>query len=172
MHRSKSEPPMTARGHLRQIDTLPTLPVCPLRSNRLPGRAAEPHSFGGGFLFRRAPGLPQLCHLSYWNRTPLAPFIYRGGREAGRGEQGRRVPASRARLPRDGAHIWRPRRADYTIPHGTGLAAAGRRDRVRAEASHSPASATDSAQGRRQSIAPSLAASFRIISRRLRARTK
>ena len=35
---------------------------------------------------RRAPGLPQLCHCPDWNRTPLAPFIYRDGQEAGRGE--------------------------------------------------------------------------------------
>ena len=43
-----------------------------------------------------------------------------------RGEQGRRVSASRTTVLRDGAKVWRPRRAGYSIPHGAGLAAAGR----------------------------------------------
>ena len=42
-------------------------------------------------------------------------------RAMGRGEQGRRVSASRTTVPGDGAHVWRPRRAGYPRPHGGGL---------------------------------------------------
>jgi len=42
-----------------------------------------------------------------------------------RGEQGRRVSASRTTVLRDGAHVWRPPRAGHPSPHGAGVAAVG-----------------------------------------------
>jgi len=69
-----------------------------------------------------------------------------------RGEQGRRVLASRTTVLRDGAQVWRPRRAGYPISHGARLAAAGRYDRPRAEATHSPTATASSAQKRQEGI--------------------
>src|SRR5262249_26700900 len=57
-------------------------------------------------------------------------------------------------VPRDGAHVWRPRCAGYPSPHGAGLAAVGRYDRTRAEkATHRPTATASSAQKRREGIA-------------------
>jgi hypothetical protein len=84
------------------------------------------------------------------NQLPPPAFCPTG--KGSRGEQGRRVSALRTTVPRDGAHVWRPRRAGYPIPHGAGLAAAGRCDRTRAETTHSPTATADSAHGRQEGI--------------------
>ena len=84
-----------------------------------------------------------------------AASVWSSSRRTGkgsRGEQGRRVSASRTTVLRDGAKVWRPRRAGYPIPHGAGLAAAGRYDRTRAETAHSPTATASSAQKRQEGI--------------------
>jgi hypothetical protein len=39
---NKADPLMAARGHFRQIDPLPTLSACPLRSDRVRTFAPQP----------------------------------------------------------------------------------------------------------------------------------
>ena len=69
-----------------------------------------------------------------------------------RGEQGRRVSASRTTVLRDGAHVWRPRRAGCPLPHGKGLAAVGGEKCAQTNPASIPATTADSAQGRRQRV--------------------
>jgi len=88
------------------------------------------------------------------NHLPPPAFgrLADGRARSSRGEQGRRVSASRTTVLRDGAKVWRPRRAGYPIPHGADLAAAGRYDRTRAETAHSPTATASSAQKRQEGI--------------------
>ena len=53
-------------------------------------------------------------------------------------------------MPRDGAHVWRPRRADYPVPYGAGLVAVSRCERTRAETTDIPTATATPVQGRGQ----------------------
>src|SRR5215472_7547539 len=77
-------------------------------------------------------------------------IIYRTNGNEVVGKQGRRVSASGATVPRVGAHVWRPRRAGYPVPHGSGMAAVSRFDCTSAEATHRPTATATPAYGRGQ----------------------
>src|SRR5215471_7439143 len=84
-----------------------------------------------------------------------AASVWSSSRRTGkgsRGEQGRRVSASRTTVLRDGAHVWRPRRAGCPLPHGGGLAAVGGEKCAQTNPASIPATTADSAQGRRQRV--------------------
>src|SRR5215813_2784647 len=59
------------------------------------------------------------------NVSSLGKFTPQCAKRGGRGEQGRRVSATRTTVPRDGGRVQRPRSADFPILHGAGLAAVG-----------------------------------------------
>src|SRR5262249_53209388 len=77
-------------------------------------------------------------------------IIYRTNGNEVVGKQGRRVSASRTTVPRVGAHVWRPRRAGYPVPHGSGMAAVSRFDCTSAAATYNPTATATPAYGRGQ----------------------
>jgi hypothetical protein len=64
----------------------------------------------------------KVCQRQLVNEV-LGPLVTNGQQD--RGEQGRRVSASRTTVLRDGEHVWRSRRAGCLIPYGASVAAAG-----------------------------------------------
>src|SRR5262249_36864975 len=130
------------RMHLGRCTDVATWGIPTTVTSRMHVGAARPNSPS-----ERIDQAEPITAASVWS------FSRRTGKGS-RDEQGRRVSASCTTVPRDGAHVWRPRCAGYPSPHGAGLAAVGRYDRTRAEkATHRPTATASSAQKRREGIA-------------------